>query len=331
MADEQYKNNLATTLSGAINASVTSLTVASATGWPTTGDFRILIDSEILLVTAVSGTTFTVTRGAESTTAASHSDGAAITHVLTAGALEALLARTTTVAASSLSGTLAVGTGGTGSTSFTAGSIVFSNGTILTQDNSNLYWDDTNNRMGIGVIPSESGSRLEVTGGNMFLKREEAQARFEFKTAGSANWMSNIFSAMKARGTLASPTTTQSGDILFNIEAGGYVTGDGWWGAQGRVGFVAESNWSTTTQPLYFYISTNEGDDAPTERFRISSNGSLSIGASQSFGGGKGVVFIANAGTVPSSNPTGGGILYVESGALKYRGSSGTITTLGAA
>lgn len=33
----------------------------------------------------------------------------------------------------------------------TAGSIVFSDGTKLTQDNSNLYWDDTNNRLGIGT------------------------------------------------------------------------------------------------------------------------------------------------------------------------------------
>ena len=36
-------------------------------------------------------------------------------------------------------------------------------------------------------------------------------------------------------------------------------------------------------------------------------------------------------GTAPSANLTGGGILYVESGALKYRGSSGTVTTLGVA
>jgi hypothetical protein len=35
--------------------------------------------------------------------------------------------------------------------------------------------------------------------------------------------------------------------------------------------------------------------------------------------------------TAPAANATGGGYLYVESGALKYRGSSGTITTLGAA
>ena len=41
-------------------------------------------------------------------------------------------------------------------------------------------------------------------------------------------------------------------------------------------------------------------------------------------------VAIAN-GTAPSSSPGGLGQLYVESGALKYRGSSGTITTLGVA
>jgi hypothetical protein len=48
-----------------------------------------------------------------------------------------------------------------------------------------------------------------------------------------------------------------------------------------------------------------------------------------SVGGGAGVVFVANATTMPTTNPTGGGILYVEAGALKYRGSSGTVTTLG--
>jgi hypothetical protein len=34
---------------------------------------------------------------------------------------------------------------------FTAGSVIFSNGTTLAQDNSNLFWDDTNNRLGIGT------------------------------------------------------------------------------------------------------------------------------------------------------------------------------------
>jgi hypothetical protein len=46
---------------------------------------------------------------------------------------------------------------------------------------------------------------------------------------------------------------------------------------------------------------------------------------------GVGVLGIANAVTVPTANPTGGGVLYVEAGALKYRGSGGTITTLAVA
>ena len=40
--------------------------------------------------------------------------------------------------------------------------------------------------------------------------------------------------------------------------------------------------------------------------------------------------FIGNS-TAPAANPSGGGYIYVESGALKYRGSSGTVTTLAAA
>jgi len=47
-----------------------------------------------------------------------------------------------------------------------------------------------------------------------------------------------------------------------------------------------------------------------------------------SVGGGVGIVAIANAATVPTTNPTAGGVLYVQSGALKYRGSSGTVTTI---
>ena len=47
-----------------------------------------------------------------------------------------------------------------------------------------------------------------------------------------------------------------------------------------------------------------------------------------SFGSGQGVIAIGNATVVPSTNPTGGGILYIEGGALKFRGSSGTITTI---
>jgi hypothetical protein len=54
----------------------------------------------------------------------------------------------------------------------------------------------------------------------------------------------------------------------------------------------------------------------------------VAFGSSVSFGGGQGVLYMRNRTTAPSSNPSSGGILYVESGALTYRGSSGTVTTI---
>lgn len=52
------------------------------------------------------------------------------------------------------------------------------------------------------------------------------------------------------------------------------------------------------------------------------------LSSTKSYGSGVGVIYVANASTVPSTNPTGGGILYAENGALKWRGPSGTVTTI---
>jgi hypothetical protein len=53
--------------------------------------------------------------------------------------------------------------------------------------------------------------------------------------------------------------------------------------------------------------------------------------ATASLGGGVVVIGIADATTVPTTNPTGGGVLYSQGGSLKWRGSSGTVTTIAAA
>lgn len=56
----------------------------------------------------------------------------------------------------------------------------------------------------------------------------------------------------------------------------------------------------------------------------------VSVGGMAFGSSAAGVIAILN-GTAPSSSPAGGGQLYVESGALKYRGSSGTVTTVAVA
>ena len=70
-----------TTLDGAINASVTSITVADASQLPDSGTNFIIIDSEEISYTGISTNTLTgCTRGVAGTTAASHSDGATVTN-----------------------------------------------------------------------------------------------------------------------------------------------------------------------------------------------------------------------------------------------------------
>jgi hypothetical protein len=88
MAYEQFANGGISSLAAAMTDTVgTTLTVKSAVGFPTVGNFRIIIGTEIMLVTAVQGKAFTVTRGAEGSSAATHSADDAVFHTLTAGSL----------------------------------------------------------------------------------------------------------------------------------------------------------------------------------------------------------------------------------------------------
>jgi hypothetical protein len=119
-------------------------------------------------------------------------------------------------------------------------------------------------------------------------------------------WSSLDFSSIPVNGTGSAGqisfwngTTSQSGDNQL------------WWdNTNKRLGV------GTTTPSTKLHVNGTA---------RIDDNVSLFAAFS---GNGSKVIYIANATTVPSSNPSGGGILYVEAGALKYRGSSGTITTI---
>ena len=88
MAREQVINQGKTTLNGAINSFVTSIIVTDGSVFPSTDQFRVVIGSEIILVTSRSVNTLTVVRGSESTTAVSHSDNDSINQVLTKAGLQ---------------------------------------------------------------------------------------------------------------------------------------------------------------------------------------------------------------------------------------------------
>lgn len=111
-----------------------------------------------------------------------------------------------------------------------------------------------------------------------------------------------------AKLTLGNTVTTSGNNTITN----------------GNADFVFQRN-SVTQLTLGSLLATFAGD------VTIVTTKSLAVNGTASLGGGAGVIGLLNATTVPSSNPTGGGVIYTEAGALKYRGSSGTITTLGAA
>lgn len=101
MAIETYANYPFTTAAGSsgttapVTGTVETWTVASSTSFPaastTLGTQFHIADpaqpTEVILVTNVSGTTWTVTRGAESTTPVAHATGATFRQVVTAGVL----------------------------------------------------------------------------------------------------------------------------------------------------------------------------------------------------------------------------------------------------
>ena len=74
----QQTGQFTSTLSSSINTSVTSLTMASSSSFPSSG--TVLINNELITYTSNSGGTLSgLTRGASGTTAASHSSGATVT------------------------------------------------------------------------------------------------------------------------------------------------------------------------------------------------------------------------------------------------------------
>jgi hypothetical protein len=90
MVNRYYSSSaVPTELASGITDSATSVQVAALTGYPASTPFTILVDggtssSEVMTVTAVVGTTLTVTRGVDGSTALSHTTGATVMHGVSA-------------------------------------------------------------------------------------------------------------------------------------------------------------------------------------------------------------------------------------------------------
>jgi hypothetical protein len=139
----------------------------------------------------------------------------------------------------------------------------------------------------------------------------------------------------KTRSTLTADANTaiNSGDTVGQVIFEGANGSD--YAPVGRLVGKSSGSVTPTSMPGEIGVDvTPTGTIVPIRGLTVQggpSDTNLGIGTTVDFGSGLGVIFIENVTVAPTVTPVGGGILYVQAGALKYRGTSGTVTTIAAA
>lgn len=92
------------------------------------------------------------------------------------------------------------------------------------------------------------------------------------------------------------------------------------WANNNNVGKIRTIKGSSSGTARQLMLGTDSTDRMG---FEAASYNTFMLASSGSYGSGSGVLFIGNAATTPSSNPTNGVILYVDNGTIKFRGANG--------
>ena len=175
MANMLFANNCNTTLASSLTSGATSMSVTSATGFPvptgsqyfycTLADAATQTTIEIVKVTAVSGTTFTIVRGQDGTSGAAFASGAVVSLRLVSASLNdfpKLDENNTFTFAPTFNTALGVASGGTGLTTLTAGYLPYGNGTSAFSSSSGLTFNGTV----LTATNITTSGYLTVTGGS---------------------------------------------------------------------------------------------------------------------------------------------------------------------
>jgi hypothetical protein len=202
----------------------------------------------------------------------------------------------------------------------------------------NLVFSDSPSLTGTVVIPtkvlvggptsSASAFGVQVFGDATTFAPSIIQRGFSNTASSAAIYI------LKTRGTTATSTTAvQQNDSLGAFLFGGADGTNNQFLANMSVYVDGAVSAGTVPTAFSFATGTNNSTLPPVARMQISSTGNIGFNNGQPAVWGTNaekVIGIGN-GTAPTTSPAGMGQLYVEAGALKYRGSSGTVTTIAAA
>lgn len=177
-----------------------------------------------------------------------------------------------------------------------------------------------NNSLAAEVAIGYSNTAVDASGSGNAVAIGTQNNATNVTTAAIGNSTSATASNASAVGNNTHATNANTSAFGYNLTvSGGYSAAFGGGGNSG----------STTSTSGVTDIYAGGNFSAGT-RFRFTNDGSLGLAVTD-FGSGDHVLALHDVGTPPGSNPATGGFIYCEGGALKYRGSSGTITTLASA
>ncbi len=199
--------------------------------------------------------------------------------------------------------------------------------------------------LGLGSIATQASSSVTVTGGTInstsIGATTASTGRFTtLETTDNAafgvsapTWIVTGFTSIEARGStsagLVGVSTAAADADLVQLGQFYWADRNSTSGLVAVARLVANLQGSTANnRGSRIAISTKKNNGSLTDAIIVDNLQNVGIGSAPDFGSGALVLAIGNATIVPTTNPTGGGVLYVEAGALKYRGSSGTVTTI---
>jgi len=185
-----------------------------------------------------------------------------------------------------------------------------------------------------------STNKAQIFGGDAGFEFGTAGVtRYTIDATGIATWSVAGSTAMTLNSTGLGVGTTDTTNGRLNIRAGTAATGNSAFFSNNDGTYNPYLQIQHSSSGIKLYTNSSFGGDAgnltigcggATNALIVNGSGNVGVGVSTFGTSAAKVLGLANA-TAPSTSPAGMGQLYVEAGALKYRGSSGTITTLAVA